>query len=143
MREMELHKNIMIILSGDSSRRGLSAICAWSVRVSASSNTMTFGSVFVGKNAWNDERTKGYTRLLTASRPLSSLEFRKRALPKIVFVLFFACRASTKYLTDVVFPEPGGPIIIICERADGFFNIVVRRLWILCGRPRFSISFII
>ena len=79
-----------MILSGDSSNRGLRAICAWSVSVSASSNTMTFGATFVGKNAWNDERTKGYTRLLTASRPLSSLEFRNRALPKTVFVLFFS-----------------------------------------------------
>ena len=69
---------------------------------------------------------KGYTRLRTASSPRSSLEFRKRARPKKEAAPFFPWRASTKYLAEVVFPEPGGPISIICDRVSSFCNIVVR-----------------
>jgi hypothetical protein len=75
-----------------------------------------------------EERIKGYTRLLTASNPRSSLEFRKRARPKKEFdlVLFadLPCKASTNIFAEVVFPDPGGPIMRRCERAEGFVSIV-------------------
>jgi len=51
------------------------------VSVSASSNTIIFGPL-EAKRESKEERMKGYTRPRTASRPRSSLEFKKRALPK-------------------------------------------------------------
>ena len=141
--EIELHKKIIITSRGFISSRGRSAICAWSVRVSASSKTIIFGPV-EAKRELKDARIKGYTRLRTASRPRSSLELRKRARPKNdVFSLLSGphlCRASTNSFADVVFPEPGGPINKRCDCEEGFCNIVCNKHSILLGRPRFSIT---
>ena len=65
--------------------------------------------VVVCKMEWSEDRTKGNTRLRTASRPRSSLLLRKRARPKKEEKAPRPCKNSTKYLADVVFPDPGGP----------------------------------
>ena len=121
------------------SRRGRSAICAWSVKVSASSKMMTFGPVETKRES-KEERIKGYTRPLTASNPRSSLEFKKRALPKKEedFYDFTAApwRAWTNILADVVLPDPGGPIKRRWERAWGDSTIVCKIFSILYGNPR-------
>jgi hypothetical protein len=82
---------------------------------------MIFGPVEINKES-NDERIKGYTRLRTASSPRSSLEFKNRARPKKDDDE--PCSASTKNLAEVVFPEPGGPIIRRWARDSGCVTIV-------------------